>query len=348
MLADETDFVIGGDTHRDRHTLAVLQSATGGVVATLEISADRRGYRQALRFAARHAAGRRAWALEGTGSYGAGLTRTLQQHSERVVEVDRPARRGRRSQPKDDRLDAIAAARAALGRTELPSPRSGGSVHALRALLNTREGAIRARTAAINELRALLLRAPDELREELRGVSRGQLLARCRALRPHAGQPAERYATLLALRVLARRIAQLTAEADQLERELLPLIRYHAPQLLEEHGVGTVVAAQVLVAWSHSGRFDRESRFARLAGVAPIPASSGQRVRHRLDRGGDRQLNRALHTVILCRHRRHPATTAYLARRQAEGKSRRDAVRCLKRYLARHLWRLLEHAPAAA
>ena len=179
-------------------------------------------------------------------------------------------------------------------------------------------------------------------------MPRSRLLARCRSLRPHPAQPAERYATLLALRGLAARSTQLTAEAAQLEHQILPLVRQRAPQLLEEHGVGAITAAHVLVAWSHPGRFDRESRFARLAGVAPIPASSGERLRYRLDRGGDRQLNRALHVIILCRHRGHPATDAYLARRQAEGKSRREAVRCLKRYLARHLWRLLEHAPTAA
>jgi transposase len=346
MLADETEFVIGVDTHRDRHALAVLHSATGAVIATLEVSADRQGYQQALRCAAQQAAGRRAWAVEGTGSYGAGLTRALQQRGERVLEVDRPARRARRSRPKDDQLDAVAAARAALGRMALPAPRASATARALQQLVTTREGAVEGRTAAINQLRALLLGAPDQLRDELRRLSRRQLLARCRRLQPHAQQPADHYATVLALRTLAGRIDTLTAEANQLEQEILNLVRQQQPRLLQEHGVGPISAARVLAAWSHPGRFDRESRFARLAGTAPIPASSGQRIRHRLDRGGDRQLNRALHVIILCRCRSHPDTAAYLARRQAEGKTRRDAVRCLKRYLARHLWRLLEHSPA--
>jgi transposase len=147
----------------------------------------------------------------------------------------------------------------------------------------------------------------------------------------------------IVLRTLARRSEAASAEADQLEREILAHVRALAPILLDEPGVGPIVAAQLLVAWSHSGRLRSEACFARLAGVAPLPASSGQTVRHRLSRGGDRQLNRALHTVILHRRQHDPATRDYIARRIAEGKSTRDAVRLLKRYLARHLYRLLQN-----
>jgi transposase len=147
------------------------------------------------------------------------------------------------------------------------------------------------------------------------------------------------------LRTLARRIEAATAEAAQLEREILSHVRTLAPQLLDEAGVGPIVAADVIVAWSHHGRVRTEAAFARLAGVAPVPASSGQTVRHRLSRGGDRQLNRALHTIALHRRQHDPTTQAYIERRVAEGKSRREATRLLKRYLARHLFRLLQHQP---
>jgi transposase len=349
MLADEADFVIGGDTHRDQHALAVVRAATGGVEAQRVIATDRRGYRAALRFAERRAPGRRVWALEGTGGYGAGLARFLAEHGERVLEVDRPVRNDRRTQAKSDELDAVRAARTVLGRERHAEPRSGGVREALRALTSTRAGAIEARTAALNQLRALIVSAPEEIRDELRGRSPAALLARCLRLRPHPRQPAEVRGTMLALRACARRVRALSDEAEQLKREIARHLGAVAPQLLAEPGVGPISAAQVLLSWSHSGRFESESRFARLAGVAPIPASSGlQGRRYRLDRGGDRQLNRALHTIILSRRQRHAPTIAYLERRRAEGKTSREAVRCLKRYLARHLWRLLEHAPAIA
>jgi transposase len=174
-------------------------------------------------------------------------------------------------------------------------------------------------------------------------TSCGRLL--CARLRPRRGEQAERYVTPLALRSCARRVERATREANELERELRRLVEELAPQLLALHGVGPITAAQVLVAWSHKGRLRSEAAFARLAGAAPIPASSGQTVRHRLDRGGDRKLNRALHTIVLCRRRRDSATRAYITRKTSQGKSERDAIRSLKRYLARHLYRLLEAMP---
>ena len=268
--------------------------------------ANRAGYRQALRFAQRHAPGRRVWALEGTGSYTAGLTRFLAAHGERVVEVDRPARAETAGHLKSDQLDAIRAARTALGRQRVPlQPRRGEQREALRVLLVTRRGAVDARQVALNQLKALLVTAPDGLRAPLRRLSRAQLLARCRALRPPRGQEIAAQATLMALRACARRIPQLTAEAREHERQIRALVAELAPQLLAQHGVGPICAAELLVAWSHPGRFPSEAHFARLAGVAPIPAGTGKHARLRLDPRGDRQLNRALHTILLARRRGH-------------------------------------------
>jgi transposase len=183
----------------------------------------------------------------------------------------------------------------------------------------------------------VIVTAPDRLREQLRGLPTGKLLDRCTRLRRVSSASVDELATRLVLRSLAQRIQAATLEADQLERELAGHVRALAPALLDEPGVGPIVAAQLIVAWSHRGRLRSEACFARLAGVAPIPASSGQTVRHRLSRGGDRQLNRALHTIVLHRRQHDPATRDYIARRIAEGKSRRDATRLRKRYLARHL-----------
>ena len=277
---------------------------------------------------------------KGTGSYGAGLTRFLAGRGELVLELSRTPRAERRLHGKDDSLDAVRTARAALASKTLTLPRSGGRREALRLLLVARRSAVDVRREALTQLRAVIVTAPEPLREQLRRLPVGQLLNRCSRLR-RAGA-ADELATRLVLRSLARRIQAATLEADELEHEILSHVHAIAPVLLDEPGVGPIVAAQLIVSWSHPGRLRSEACFARLAGAAPIPASSGQTQRHRLSRGGDRQLNRALHTVIL--HRRHhdPTTRDYIARRVAEGKTRREATRLLKRYLARHLYRLLE------
>jgi transposase len=348
MLADQVDVVVGVDTHRDRHALAALSARSGGVLYETRIAAATEGYEKALALVARHCPGRRAWAVEGTGSYGAGLSRYLLARGERVIEIDRPCRRGERTRAKDDALDARRAARGALGRTKLPSPRAAGLREAIRALMVARAGAVDARRQALRQLRALIVTAPEELRARLRGRSEARLLARCAALRaPRDADPATS-ATARALSALARRARAATDEATQLERDIAGHVRALCPQLLAEPGVGPISAAQLLLSYSHAGRFDAEGAFARLAGVAPIPASSGQVTRHRLDRGGDRHLNRALHTVVLVRRQRDPKTQAYIDRRVREGKSTREAVRCLKRYVARHLFRLLEAAALPA
>jgi transposase len=344
MLADGLDYVVGVDTHRDAHALAVV-SALGAIELETQIAANGAGYRDALRLAQRQASGRRVWAIEGTGSYGAGLCRFLQGEGERVLEVDRSRRDGG-SPAKSDPLDAVRAARTALGRERLPEPRSAGKRDELRALMAAREGALTAKKAGLCQLRALLVSGPEPLRAELRPLTRARLLARLRGLRlQRSSQPR---GTLLALKSIAARVTELSREERELAAEIRALVAELAPQLLAEPGVGPISAAQLLLAWSHQGRLRSEAAFARLAGAAPIPASSGRTIRHRLDRGGDRQLNRALHTIIVSRRKNHPETIAYIDRRTSEGRTVREAIRCLKRYLARSLYRQLEAMPSTA
>jgi transposase len=347
MLADELDFVVGVDPHRDAHAIAVVEVRTRVVVVESSVAADSGGYAEALRVAAQHAPGRRAFAIEGTGSFGAGLTRFLAGHGEQVFEVGR-LRREPRSGGKTDALDAVRAARSVFEQKRPATPRSSGAREALRALVAARDGAVNAKRAALCQLRDLLITTPEPLRSELRPLSRAALIRRLAGSRPHRRRDPELQGTLLALRSLARRIQQLTIEERELAREIEKLISTLAPQLLGEPGVGPLLAAQVVLSWSHPGRLASEAAFARLAGAAPIPASSGQTIRYRLDRGGDRQLNRALHQIVLTRRRMHRPTIDYIERRVREGKSRREATRCLKRYLARSLYRLLEHPPATA
>jgi transposase len=344
MLADEVDYVIGVDTHRDQHTLAVVVAPTGAVLAQTVVRANRAGYARALRFASTHAGGVRAWAIEGAGHYGAGLTRYLADRGEAVLEVGRHARVERRLRGKDDPLDAIRAARAGLAAETLSLPRAGERQEALRVLLLARRSAVDVRRVALVQLRSVIVTAPESLREELRRLSVTKLIQRCSRFRRSGSRTPDELAVVLTLRSLARRIEAATTEADELEREMLKHVRALVPELLDEAGVGPIVAAQLIVTWSHKDRVRSEAAFARLAGVAPLPASSGQTVRHRLSRAGDRQLNRALHTVILHRRQHDAATRDYIARRVAEGKTSREATRILKRYLARHLYRVMQNA----
>ncbi len=344
MVAEELDFVIGVDTHADSHTLAVVAAPSGGLLDQQTIATTARGYGEALRLAHERAPGRRVWALEGSGCYGVGLARFLAEQGERVLEVERPSRQQRR-RGKSDGIDALAAARCALGQKRWAQPRAGGQRAALAALVSTREGAMQARRAALCQLRALLLALPPERRERLADLTRTRLLERLAARRPRAGAGLE--GLELCLRSLARRVRALDREERALKAQISVLVDELAAWLPAEPGIGPITAAQLLIPWSHHGRLWSESAFARLAGAAPIPASSGKLVRHRLDRGGDRQLNRALHAIVVSRRKHHPPTIAYIARRSAEGKSEREAIRCLKRFLARSLFRKLEAMPAA-
>lgn len=336
------DVVIGVDTHKQTHTAAAV-SATGAVLDHLTVQADSAGYRKLIAFGTRHEA--RLWAIEGTGSFGAGLTTALLERGHRVVEVDRPQRPARRGGVKSDDIDAVRAARQALAGVGLGEPRCRGEREAIRVLLTTRSQAIEFRTRAILALHAMVTSAPDAIRERLRSLPLGELLRTCAALRGSARQSAEEFATVTALRSTARRALACEAEAAELEAQLDTLVRRLAPNLLALVGVGPIVAGQVITSWSHHGRVHSEAAFAKLGGVAPIEASSGMVTRHRLNRSGDRQLNRALHTIVMVRMRQDPETKAYAARRLAEGKSVREIKRCLKRYVARQLFRQLEGTP---
>jgi transposase len=343
MLADGVELVIGVDTHKTSHTAAVVDRF-GGVAETFEFTANPAGYRKALSRVATHLRPR-VWGVEGTGSYGAGLTEFLAAAGERVVEVERPARPSRRNGAKSDAIDAVRAAREVLAAKDLIEPRRRGEREAVRVLLATRNGAVVARTKALNHLQALVVTAPERLRSRLGGLTTTELARRAGRLRVSADQPIEDQATVRAMRACARRALACEQEATELEAELKRIITAEVPHLLSEPGIGPISAAAIYLAWSHHGRIRDDAAFATLAGVAPIPASSGQTTRHRLSRGGDRQLNRALHTITLSRLSCHPETRAYATRRLAEGKTTREIRRCLKRHIARRIYKLLEHTP---
>jgi transposase len=345
MLADLVELVIGVDTHKHTHTAAVVVAATGAVIEQLTVPATPGGYRQLLRLADRQD-GRRVWAIESTGGYGAGLTRFLHAHKEQVAELDRPKRTARRHGAKSDPLDAIRAAREALSRDQLAQPRAAGHRAALSVRLAARRSAVQATTDAQRQLQALVVAAPEALRSRLRDLTTPRLVSTCGRLRLRADTDPETAATVASLRALARRIQLLDAEITDHTRAITALVRAWHPELLTPTGVGPIVAAVVLCAWSHPGRCGSEAAFAMLGGAAPIPASSGQTVRVRLNRSGDRQLNQALHVVVLTRLRYDPATRAYAQRRRADGKTNREIRRCLVRYVARQLYRLLEAQPA--
>lgn len=343
-LAEIVELVIGVDTHVDTHTAAAVDAATGAVRAQLTVPATPAGYADLVEFADQ-ASGLRAWAIEGTGSHGAGLTRHLSTRNELVVEIDRPHRPARRYGAKSDDLDAVRAAREALTRTTLATPRSDADRYALSVRLAVRHSAIQARTVAGQQLFALLIAAPQLLRDRLAGQPIPAIAAAAARLRIHPSWDTATRHTAAVLRDLAHRYSSVNTEVKAHDKAILDLVRSWRPDLLDQCGIGPIVAATILCAWSHPGRIGSEAAFAMLAGVAPIPASSGKVTHHRLNRYGDRRLNQALHTIVLCRQRTDPQTRDYTARRTTEGKSTRSIRRCLKRYVARDLYRLLEHPP---
>lgn len=342
MLAELVDVVIGVDTHKHTHTAAVLAAATTAEMENTTAPADGDGYRALLEMADRHSS-LRAWAIEGANGYGLGLVRFLAEHGELVIELDRPSRPARRNGAKSDPLDAVRAGREALAREHLAVPREGDERAALATLLTARRSAVSAATDAQRQVHALVVTTPEQLRRRLRDKTTIELIRTCARLRVDSRWDVATRTSAVVLRDLARRVQALNTEARTHERAILELVRSWRPDLLDEFGVGPIVAATVLCAWSHPGRFRHEAAFAMLAGTAPIPASSGITVRYRLNRSGDRRLNQALHTVVLTRLRHDPATRAYAERRRAEGKTDREIKRCLKRYVARQLFRLLEH-----
>jgi transposase len=350
-LTDVVDVVIGVDTHVETHTAAAVDARTGAVLGQRTVATTAEGYAALVAFAddlAEQVGALRAWAVEGTASHGAGLTRVLTEREEVVVELDRPVRPARRNGAKSDPLDAVRAAREALARPVQATPRASGERQALSVLVATRRSAVEAAAVAQRQLFSLVIAAPQVLRDKLRGYRRTELVARAARLRLHPSWDTETATTATALRTLGRRIQAMTAEAAELEKQILAIVRTWRPDLLAQPGIGPIVAATVLCAWSHSGRIHSEAAFAMLAGAAPVPANSGQvTTRYRLNRHGDRQLNRALHTIVLTRQRTHQPTRDYTARRTSEGKTPREIRRCLKRYIARELFRLLEHTRAS-
>jgi transposase len=331
----EWTVAIGVDTHKDVH-VAVALNALGGQLESREIATTPAGYRSLLSWA--QELGVPAFAVEGTGSYGAGLVRFLERTGVSVYECERPRRQERR-RGKSDLIDAALAARKLLGRERLSLPRGAGRREDLRLLLLERRSAVQARTAALNQLSALLVTAPEHVRERLGALSGKRLAQAAARLRPRPD------VINGVLRRLGQRVERLSKEVADAERALAELLAEVAPDLLKECGVGPVCGAQLLVSSGDPSRMTSEATVAALAGTSPVDASSGKQRRHRLNRGGDRQLNWALHVVALQRIRHHHETTAYYERLLAAGKSTREARRCVKRALARHFYRRLREMP---
>jgi len=339
--------VVGGvDTHLDVHVAAALD-ATGGLLGVESFPTTAAGYRRLL-----------AWlrsfgevelvGCEGTGSYGAGLTRHLLSEGVAVVEVDRPNRQRRRRRGKSDPQDAITAARAAQsGDAHGAAKTRDGNVEAMRVLRIARLSARKAKTQTVNQMRSIISTAPEPIRDELRHLNVYRLIERASAYRP--GQRRDLTSiTKLTLRMLARRAAALEAEIDELDAIIEPLVYETAPELIARPGIGTDCASALLIAaGDNPERLRNEATFAHLCGAAPIDASSGKNERHRLNRGGDRQANAALWRIVVSRTVIDPPTNAYIERRMNEGLTKKEAYRCLKRYIAREVYNALPRAELA-
>jgi transposase len=332
---------LGVDTHADVH-VGVALDQYGRSFGSHTIPTTPAGYAELLAWATQFGPLERI-GIEGTSSYGAGLARWLRNRGLTVVEVERPSRQLRRRRGKSDAVDAEAAARAVQADVATGRPKTGdGPVEMVRTLHVARRSAMRARTQAANQVHALVVTAPAALRERLRLLSLARRVATAATFRGATHPTTPTAAAKLALRSVARRYRQLSAEIDALDAHLARLVAQAAPELMAVKGVGTDTAATLLTAvGDNPERLRSESAFAHLCGVAPIPASSGKTVRHRLDRGGNRDANRALHLLAVRRLAWDPRTRAYATRRTAEGKTTPEILRCLKRYLARELFPLL-------
>jgi transposase len=345
MMTAEPRRVTGGvDTHADVHVAAVLDSATGRCLGVESFPADSAGY-TALHTWVGSFGTIDAVGVESTGAWGAGLARYLLAAGVKVIEVDRPDRKARRLEGKSDPIDAEAAARAVLSGRATATPKSGdGLVEAVRSLEVVCHGAVRDRTRAINQFKALLVTAPADLRERLRSLSFRRQLELARRFRDH-DDPVETQLRF-SLKTLARKIAFLDEQISELEARMNTLCGQAAPALAGTFGVGPHVAAQLLATvGDNPERITSEAAFAKLCAACPIPASSGKIQRHRLNRGGDRRANNALYTIVLVRMRHHAPTRAYVARRTAEGKTRAEIMRCLKRFVAREIYNVITNPP---
>ena len=329
--------VIGVDTHKDNH-VAVALADSGARQDQCTVPAHRQGYSSLLEWALRLGS-RPTFALEGTGSYGAGLARFLQRRGIAVVEVNRPDRSARRRLGKDDAIDAEMAARSFLAGTATAVPKAGNEkVEMIRLLKCAKDSASAGRTQALNQIRAILVTAPSSLRERLESLPGKDLVAACAALRPGL-LTTPLAAAKRALRTLAKRVLALEEEMAGILADLDHLTAVVSPSLRASIGIGVDTAAVLLsVAGDNPERIRSERAFAAICGVSPLPASSGRTHRHRLNRGGNRQANAALHRIAVTRLRWHEPTRRYAARRQAEGLSKREILRCLKRFIAREVF----------
>ena len=334
--------IVGGvDTHADQHVAAAID-ANGGVLGTESFPADEAGYEALLAWLISHGEIKTV-GVEGTGSWGVGLARFLHSHGVMVVEVDRPNRQHRRRVGKSDDTDAISAARAALSGSASVTPKTrDGAVEEIRILLVARRSAREQRIQTLNQLRHLVFTAPEPIRARFKDRYKAGLISEVAKLRPRKGSDPVALTTQLTMRGLARRIQHLDAEMKTIDAHLERLITETAPTLLELHGVGLDTAASLLVtAGDNPERLRSEASWAHLCGVTPIPASSGKTTRHRLNRGGDRHANAALYRIVLTRMSSDPRTRIYVTRRRAEGRSNREIIRCLKRYVARETFKHL-------
>jgi transposase len=339
VTADSPTVIGGVDTHQDLHVAAVVNSE-GIELGSQSFSTTRAGYRAMLRWFRSYGELLRV-GVEATGTYGAGITRYLALAGVPVLEVTGPDRSLRRAKGKDDALDALAAAQAALTgqRVQVAKDRSG-AVEALRVLRTTRKTAIKCRRATLQQLHNTIVASPDEVRDQVRNLTRMQLLRTCASWRPDImGYRDPVVATRIALKSLARRILDLNDEVADLDRLIEPLVEELGSTLMQLEGVGTDSAGEFIVtAGENPDRLHSEAGFAMLCGASPIPASSGKTQRHRLNRGGNRQANSALHIVVLSRMRTDPKTKKYVERRLDEGRTKREIMRCLKRYVAREIY----------
>jgi len=340
-ILEDTRVITGGvDTHAGMHVAAALDPL-GGLLGVREFLATAAGYADLLSWLTGF--GNLALVgVEGTGSYGAGLARHMSAAGVRVVEVDRSDRQDRRRQGKSDPLDAVSAARAAQSGRARGAPKGrDGAVEAVRALMVAKRSARSERVQTINQARALVLTGPDDLRTRFARHTAASLVSGLASLRPRPGDVVG-YATRIALRELGRRAEFLDAQLERLDELITPLVAARAPGLLALHGIGPDTAALLLVAaGDHPERLRSEAAWAHLCAVAPLQASSGKVTRYRLNPGGDRQANHALWRIVLTRMSAHPPTLLYVGRRTKEGQSKKEIIRCLKRYVAREVYRHL-------
>jgi transposase len=337
---NHNDVILGVDTHLDVHVGAVI-SSTGRLLATQAVETTAAGYLQLLNWARSMGELRRA-GVEGTATYGSGLTRLLLDHGVEVFEVNRPDRAARRMRGKTDPTDAESAACAVLaGRATAIPKQQSGVAYAMRAVSAARRSAVKAKTQAINQLRGILVSAPQDVRERLLHAKAEDCVNGCSRVRSLGTTPLLQ-SLAATLRLLAKRWLALKAEIKVLDAELEQLTSLHAPRLREKFGVGAQTAAVlVCVAGDNPDRLRSEAALAALCGVSPLQASSGKTTRHRLNRGGDRSANNALWTIAMVRMRSDPRTREYVARRTAQGMSNKEIQRCLKRYIVRELYPLI-------